>query len=327
MSRVVKNLKHANVELTEFQYQVCLGTLLGDSSLSRPKNGRTYHLACYHTERQSDWLKIKWDWLQPFSRPIQVCEYLDKRNGKTYRGSRFHTISAPCFNELHRLIYPDMKRITHELMQQFVHPVALACLICDDGTWDKAGISIASKQFTIGGNEVLATTLSNNFDIHVTMMANQKYPFVRITARSVERTFNLCSKYIPDTMLYKFGGGNYKSCLVGKITQICPTCGKPFQVYASLGQIYCSRPCAQIGRPKGYETRTETDTCPVCGKTFLRYTKRQRTCPDCFRKPSPDEVCQICGKPVKAHGRKHCSKRCGTIAGHLTRGHKVTLPI
>jgi len=281
MSRV-KNFKHANARLTYFQEQVCIGTLLGDSSLSKPKNGQNYHLACYHSEKQVDWLEQKWDWLTPHTRPIQLCEYTDKRNGKSYRGGRFHTISAPCFTKLADMFYKDgIKTITPDLMQKFEHPVALASLICDDGSWDAAGIAIASKQFTEDENYVLANGLHKAFDIDITVHTSERYPHIRIPSSSVEHTFALCSSYVPEFLYYKFGGSDYQTTLTGKVGKICPVCHKTFSSYASVKQVYCSRACASIGRPSGYETRHTIKICPQCGIEFLIYNKRQVLCSDC----------------------------------------------
>lgn len=323
---MVKNYKHRNAFLTDFQTQVCYGTLLGDSSLSRPQNGQNYHLACYHSEAQIDWLNLKWRWLQPHSRPIQYCAYTDKRNGKTYKGSRFHTISAPCFTNLAQVIYPGGQKVIPPNFDSIInHPVALACLICDDGSWDGAGISIATKHFTILENELLAHGLGNIFDIEISVNTVGKYPFLRIPATSVEQVRELCSDYLLESMLYKFGGPNYSSYLVGKIERECPICHQTFLSYKSANQQYCSQRCAGIGKPAGYMTRTKIDTCPLCGEEFLRYNRKQQTCVPCRDKPFPHEACRICGKAVKTRGRVYCSMRCSVIGCHIAQGHKVNL--
>ncbi len=317
---MAKKYKHDNASLSRFQEQVCYGTLLGDSSLSVPASGRNYHLSCYHTEAQIEWLRMKWAWLQPHTRPIQTCEYTDKRNGKTYRGARFHTISAACFTALAQILYPDgKKRITLELKEHIEQPAALACLICDDGSWDGAGIAIASKQFTEEENHILAAILGSVFDLEIGVLCHGGYSFVRITSASVERALNLCQPYIPDMMLYKFGGGDYSTTLTGKISKVCPICEEPFESYESANQRYCSRQCAGVGKLKGYQAARQTKVCPLCGEDFKAYTHTQKTCLTCRDKPFPDEICIVCGQPVQRRGNLSCSKRCSVIAGHRAR--------
>lgn len=322
----IKNLKHKDAFLTELQEQVAIGTLLGDSSLSRPKkNGRSYHLSCYHAQAQLEWLQMKWEWLAPLTRPIQLCQYLDKRDGKVRSGGRFHTISAPCFGDLHDLFYQSgRKAITNELMHRIHHPIALACLICDDGSWDGGGIQIASKQFNESENHILAGRLSEIYGINAYATLDGKYWSVRISAISVKTVFDLCLPFVPQSMYYKFGGGEYVTRLVTKVERICPVCKTTFSVYESSDTKYCSRKCAGIGKPSGYKTRTKIINCAHCGNEFIQYNEKNIHCsPACRDAPAAHEVCQICGNPVKERGRIYCSMRCNVIGGHISRGHTV----
>lgn len=313
--------------MTDFQRQVAIGTLLGDSSLSKPSNGRNYHLSCYHSEKQREWLIQKYEWLAPSTRPIQWCAYSDKRTGKVLRGGRFHTVSIPCFSDLAKLLYLEGKKyLGDELLDLITHPVVLACLICDNGSWDGAGIAIASKQFTVEENHRLAAALHRAFGLSISVQTHQKYPYIRITATSVEQARKLCEPYVPESLRYKFGPSEYSTHLCGTVEAICPICGKSFRFYKSSGKVFCSQQCANRGKRSGYMTRKGVSTCLRCGETFVPYQRRQRVCPECRNKhlritPIP---CVVCGKPVVAEGRKTCSKFCSVVLGHRKR-HKQEL--
>lgn len=311
--------KHQEATLTDFQKQVCLGTLLGDSSLSMPKkNGRNYHLSCYHSEKQIEWLRLKWQWLKPLVRPIQLCQYLDKRDGKTRAGGRFHTISAPCFTDLANLFYQDgRKTITQEMVSKLSDPIALACLICDDGSWDKAGIQIASKQFNEAENFILAAGLSAAFGFIAEPHQTGKFWYVRIPATSIERVRSLCLPLIPDSMKYKFGGEYYATRLIGKVDKVCPVCNQTFSSYLSANQEFCNHQCAAIGRPSGYQRSVKLATCKRCGTQFHKYNTD--FCPDCRGKRIEPIPCKICGKPVEENDRVTCSKPCSVALGHRNR--------
>lgn len=303
---------------------------MGDSSLSKSVNGKNYYLSCYHGEKQREWLVRKHEWLIPASRPIQWCAYLDKRTGKVFRGGRFHTVSIPCFTKLAELLYREGKKhLSDELLDLITHPVVLACLICDDGSWDRAGIAIASKGFTIEENRRLAATLHRVFRLSISVQQQQKYPFVRVTAKSVEDARRLCEPYVPESLRYKFGPHGYATTLCGKVNRTCTTCGKSFASYESSEQLFCSRRCATKGRRSGYSTRKNTTACLLCGVIFLVYNRRQRFCPDCRRKYKRSNLrvtaipCAICGKPVVVEGRKTCSRSCGVRLGHWNRPHVV----
>src|SRR5690554_669413 len=95
---------------TRLQEQAFLGCLLGDGSLSKPPNGINYHFSVYHAEKQREYLEWKHRILTPYSRPIQACAYLDKRDGKIRTGYRFHTISHPYFTALRHALYDGKKK-------------------------------------------------------------------------------------------------------------------------------------------------------------------------------------------------------------------------
>ncbi len=306
--------------LTRLQRDVVIGTLLGDSSLSRPKTGKNFHLACYHAIAQRDWLVKKHDWLGTVARPIHWCAYLDKRDGKTRHGGRFHTLSIPAFTELAAVLYPNGRKvITPEYLNQFREPISLACLICDDGSWDGAGIAIATKQFSRTENELIAEHLRRTFGLSVSLMANQKYPYIRITAASVQRARDLCFPFCPDGLKYKFGDPSYQTRLVGKVTKICRYCEKPFSTYESSGERFCSQRCGAKGRTSGYATRTTTAMCERCGNQFTPYSRRNLKCKSCQGMLSQSKPCEVCGSPVWFHDQRTCSRRCGVTLGHRDR--------
>ena len=239
-----------SVRLTDFQRAVAVGTLLGDSSLSTPSTGKNAHLSCYHAIAQREWLTQKHGWLQPASRPIQWCSYIDKRDGKDRAGGRFHTVSIPCFTDLKALLYRGRtKWIGPAFLELFTEPVSLACLICDDGSWDGGGIAISTKQFTVADNERLAERL-RDFRLSVSVQRNGMYPYVRITASSVQRARDLCFPFVPESLRYKFGPDGYQTTLVGKIARLCALCDRSFQSYASSRKRFCGRKCADKGKPK-----------------------------------------------------------------------------
>jgi LAGLIDADG DNA endonuclease family len=310
--------KHVNI-MTPFQRQVALGTLLGDSSLRYPTKHSNSYLVCYHARKQSEWLELKYQWLLPFSRPIAWESRLDKRDGKVRHGGRFHTISTPEFRELALMLYPGKRKtITTDYLAQITSPVSLACLIGDDGSWDKAGVALATKQFSVEENGLLAVFLRERFDLSVTVQCD-KYAFVRITAISVERLKMLCLPFLPPSLHYKLGPPHYKTTLVGRQLVQCRACGKELLDYLSNGRLYCSRRCAGKGKPAGYVTRQTFMLCERCGVSFLIYNKRQTRCKDCRELRLEALPCVICGAPVWHNGYVTCSRSCNVTLGHRNR--------
>lgn len=310
----------SSIKLTEFQLQVVIGSLLGDSSLSKPSSGINWHLSCYHSAKQSEWLQLKHQWLLPASRPIQWCAYKDKRDGKTRHGGRFHTVSIPDFTILAGMLYKQGRKvIANDFLRGFTHPISLACLICDDGSWDGAGIAIASKQFSVEENERLAHQLRKSFGLSVSVMPNGQYCYVRITARSVGKALDICKPWVPSTLLYKFGPSDYRTRLVGKIDIICESCGKSFMAYESENRRACSPECGNTIKSCGYKTRHTQRNCSRCGLPFLVYNKRQTKCQKCRKFRIVPIPCAVCGGPVISEKNITCSRKCNVVLGHRSR--------
>ena len=212
-----------------------------------------------------------------------------------------------------------VKVISERYLDLITHPVSLACLIGDDGSWDGAGIAIASKQFTIRENHRLADFLGERFDLNVTVSENGKYPYVRITAASVDLARSLVRPFLPESLHYKIGPVDYMTRLVGKIERTCESCEEPFTCYASDDRRCCSSECGNKIKVTGYATRTRSRTCDRCGTPFIVYNKRQSKCKACRRLRSADAACVVCGSPVHSARGVTCSASCRVVLAHRSR--------
>lgn len=97
--------------------------------------------------------------------------------------------------------------------------------------------------------------------------------------------------------------------------RVCGACGGSFRTY-NRRQQFCSRRCAQMGRPK------PTRACDLCGADFVANSGRARFCPSCspvwkdgrrhgFVRPFVID-CLCCGERVAAskEDAQFCSNRC-----------------
>ena len=102
-----------------------------------------------------------------------------------------------------------------------------------------------------------------------------------------------------------------------QLSKQCAYCGKTFfkkpsnSMFAWTNQIkYCSRACYGLA-----ETKPSNKICPICNKNFKSKcwdTKAIYCSHKCLgiaqSKPLP--TCEICGKEVKKHHRRFCSRAC-----------------
>lgn len=113
----------------------------------------------------------------------------------------------------------------------------------------------------------------------------------------------------------------------------CPACGTWFHA-PDRKRRTCSPRCAAVSRTKSGIDLTVRVPCEYCATPFRRATAGQRFCGlSCrSRAPRPDRqgqapVCDDCGRPVSARGRRRC-RECwrAHVARSVTAGVDVERP-
>ena len=296
------------------QQDIIIGSMLGDASINT-HGGMTFVASIKHLD-YLEWKNEKL--LNLGARDIGQTSRKDERYDRVYTTCRFYLGGQHIYRNW---FYPDHKKVIPPDL--VLNPMIFAVWFLDDGTCvNRSGFSIATNAFPPEDVRRIAGDLEL-IGIRARRTKNNR---IYISARSKGRVVNYVEPIICPSMLHKLDVRG--SVPTGEqVSKKCPACQQPFLSYASAHQTYCSRYCAAKARPSGYDVRTRTKQCPICGDTFLVYNKTQRTCPACFGKPFPDEVCAICGQAVKHRGRKYCSYRCSVIGCHQAQGHRITAEI
>lgn len=187
-------------EFTELQKQVIIGSLLGDGSLHKPKNGVNYHFSVAHCAKQKEYLEYKRQLLYPFSSEIDIYSRLDKRYNHIYTSHRFSTKSHPYLTELEKLFYTNrVKKIPLVLIEQMA-PIALAMWYLDDGNVAKRTHQLASVCFEFDELEEACEIISAKFDL---MCYPQKSRRIFIASESNEKFISIIEPFTPTSMRYK----------------------------------------------------------------------------------------------------------------------------
>jgi hypothetical protein len=200
MKAIPREVEEA-VEITVEQRDVVIGCILGDGYVY--PNGR---LQIEHCFQQSDYVCWKYKQLSNLvSGPIAECNRYDNRTNRTYKSSRFYT--KILFQEYRSLFYQDGKKhVPSNLENLLRNPLALAVWFMDDGGKggnSPKGMVINTSCFQINEQEILKDCLKVNFgigtNIHKVGSGFQLY----ITANYADTFFQLISKSIIPSMLYK----------------------------------------------------------------------------------------------------------------------------
>lgn len=193
-------VKNELIDLTAFQKQVLIGTVLGDSSLRLGRSNETPSLICSHSIKQKELVEKLTSIFLNYDATIRDFSRYDKRTDKIYTGSIFVTKSNPAFTPYRNLFYPEgTKIIPKEIYNDFTD-VSLAYLFMDDGTKCKSGYSIATMCFTKEDVDFLRNLLFEKFGLET---SRHKRNEIYIKNTSKELFKQIVSPYILDCVQYK----------------------------------------------------------------------------------------------------------------------------
>lgn len=186
--------KYAN--LNHFQKSALIGSLLGDSSISK-----NFTLNIGHGVKQEEYYKHK---VELFSPNIKFLEYkrekIDKRTNNTYTCVQAYSHKYEDIVHLRKVFYPEnIKVISEDILSNF-NEISLAYLFMDDGSYDKSGAIIALCNFSQQSLMLFKDFLLKKWDIEVTI---RKSKCIYVKANSRKIFINLIKPYIIPSMLYK----------------------------------------------------------------------------------------------------------------------------
>lgn len=189
--------------LDSVQYQVVLGSLLGDGNLScRNEDGWAY-LRIIHCSAQALYLKWKQSLLGDLA-PTPVYHVLKEGPGDYYG---FSTVVHPQLLDLEEDTYYLPGRRSPGSWLKDLEPLGLAIAIQDNGTRTGDTVRIYLP-FGWGdlNTQSFVTLLASKFGIHSTYYCPRPGQFaIHIATKSMERLKSLVIPYIHPCMIYKFG--------------------------------------------------------------------------------------------------------------------------
>lgn len=190
------------IPLTDFQKQVLIGTMLGDSSFKMSKDKINPAVSCAHCIQQREYCEYK---TQIFESLGAKCHYHkrnipDKRNGKFYEDYTMLVPSNPEFLDFYTKFYKNGRKvIPFELLDNFTE-VSLAFMFMDDGSKTKCGYVIATNCFNKDELTKFRAFLIEKFGIETSLHKNN---VLYIKANSKDTFTNIVNPYIIPCMQYK----------------------------------------------------------------------------------------------------------------------------
>lgn len=204
-----KSLTNIDIKLTQEQWEVLYGSLLGDMSLEL--NWKNVRPVISQGGAQEDYFDYKCNIFKNLIGKINKKEYKDKRSNKKYRKCVVKFLTNPIYTALKKELYPNgIKRLTRNWLDK-ITPRGLAFWFMDDGT--NAG-TIATNCFTKSECELIVNWLYTKWGIESTLQksvnnGNIQY-LVYIRKKSRPIFYNLTHIYFIPSMLYKISNWNPK---------------------------------------------------------------------------------------------------------------------
>lgn len=174
--------------LNEDQYQICLGSYLGDGHVAHMSKYPTYRLTFTQGVQQQEYFKSK---ISAFGLDYRII-----KSGYTDNASILQTSPTPIF---------ALRSDIFDCVLKDISPLGLAIWYQDDGSLrQNKYICIYSNAFTQEEHVKIITMLKERFDIEAKIgISKKKYYYLRMDAANSAKFLDLVSPYMHPSMQYK----------------------------------------------------------------------------------------------------------------------------
>ena len=186
-----------SIPLTDFQEQVLIGTLLGDSTMERRSANAT--LICSHCIEKEEYTKYKAEIFNSLHPKVYYISQHDNRTEKTYSRCTMKLPANPELNKYYNAFYKPKKTISKEILKMFT-AVSLAFMFMDDGCGSQGNYTIATNCFLKETLILFKQFLLDKFNIYSTITSGNT---LYIKHRSLDLFTSLVEPYMCDCMKYK----------------------------------------------------------------------------------------------------------------------------
>lgn len=187
--------------LSSGEFQVILGTVLGDSYLGKPHlNGNVFG-SCAHCLEQEELIFTKYNYLKNISKEPYLQKMHDDRfKIPDYNRWFWYIYTNPALTEIYPLFYNNkIKYINKELLLK-IEPLGLAIWFMDDGSNGTYGYKLCTNGFSLEDLKIIKEVFLEKFQIEINFHKDNS---IYIPAKYKNKFKNLISPFIIPSMLYK----------------------------------------------------------------------------------------------------------------------------
>jgi len=205
---------------TKEEFQIVLGTVLGDGHLVKPKKNGESQLYLGHSPKQKEYLEWKYNKLKRFI----GCNIYPLTHHLKYKGEirkhitlNFLTRKSKLFTEIENKLYVRNRReekkykriFDYEYIKNNLNDLGLAVWYMDDGNKSKNcnACYLCTQSFTYDDNEKIVDFLINKFGIisQIVKASGRNNVMLRIRSKDASVLYKTVCKHIIKSMRYKLG--------------------------------------------------------------------------------------------------------------------------
>lgn len=215
--------RNIDVEPTDFQKQVILGSLLGDMWIYRNGGGVNPEFGVTHSTNQREYILWKYNVLHNLARGVPE-ERDGTGYGKGFRTMHFHSRSLPCLIPILEATHREGKKcVTREWLDMINNPVALAVWYMDDGCRNKKTTStFALGKMANDEGALLQSFMKNKWgietklDVIIGKVGQRDNTQLQLRTNKADsiKLWKLIEPYVIPSMRYKIDPSiSYKECI------------------------------------------------------------------------------------------------------------------
>lgn len=179
-----------NPEISDWQKQIINGTILGGSSLVKPKKGRNCYL--FMRSANKDWLNYKAEELSSLSsqRPFT-------QEGNTLR---WHSNCYPIFTEYHNRFYENNKKLVKMDILDSLRDIGLAIWYGDCGKLKKGKVILNTNKFGENGTQIISNYFREAGIGETNLTKERKYIRLTFSEEATNKFLLILASRLPDFM-------------------------------------------------------------------------------------------------------------------------------
>lgn len=188
--------------LTQAEFDVIVGGLLGDTWIGKPKNGKNPCGSFTHKIEHYEYVNYKYKLLKRRCSEITIYNKHDKRSDRHYQQVFCKIAASSVLTEIYNKFYVNHVKVVPKDLIYKLSPLGIAIWFMDDGSSDNYGYKFSVDCFTETEIDLLRQMLLDRFNIKTTKHINQNKT-IHVISESAKDFKNLVEPYMCDCMKYK----------------------------------------------------------------------------------------------------------------------------